>query len=448
MYGFSAFAKTHKKCIFRVEAASVRLRCGVSVRRMPLNTEDCPHGCIRTSINTRFEDVMAAQENGHLKQILGGMLLLGMFGVAVFFLYPGTHSNGGVVLEKDAEDIAAQGRRIIAAMDLDPAGFRGRATLTPDNPVLERIYDRYDTPEANALLRGGVPGYTWKLRLLREDHEEIRPEKGKNGFEEDMVRRMLTGDLLLVFDGHGRLLRLEIQTDDSLAAPALSDADAYAAVRRLLLPVIPPSRIGALATLQAFDDSLAATAGLRLARSVLPRRVDHEIRWSVYDAALADTVDMRAVLAGELLTRFECVPRFTRDYSATDTTGIADIFEAAVYVIFGIVLIVVLIRRLRNYEMGFRNAVFMGIGIALLFGVWMYYELGGQMRSAPELLIPLLIAPLFVGAGFVPLWAVAFPGGTGRAARDRGGLRHAGDRPGHGPPARRHRYLLAAPRRW
>lgn len=349
---------------------------------------------------------MAAEENGHLKQILAGVFLLGVLGATVFLLYPGTHSNGGVVLEKNAEDIAAQGRRIIAAMDLDPAGFHGRATLTPDNPVLERMYGRYETPEANALLRSGVPGYTWKLRLLREDHEGSGPEKGESGYEEDMVRRMLTGDLLLVFDGHGRLLRLEIQTDDSLAAPALSDSDAYAALRRLLLPVIPPSRIGPLAAVQEYDDSLAAGAGLRLARSVLPRRVDHELRWSVYDEALSDTVDMRAVLSGELPTRFECVPRFSREFHAADTTGIADIFEAAVYVIFGIVLIVVLLRRLRNYEMGFRNAVFMGIGIALLFGAWMYYELGGQMRSAPELLIPLLIAPLFVGAGFVPLWAV------------------------------------------
>ncbi|MBR9974843.1 MAG: PP2C family protein-serine/threonine phosphatase [Bacteroidetes bacterium] len=337
-----------------------------------------------------------------LARILAAVIGLGIFGAAVLFLYPSAHGNGGIGLALDADGVRARGAEIVRGLGLDPEGFDLSLSMTNDNAVLERMYARHSGARANALLRERVPGHFWKLRFLRRENEET-DIAAASGDQAEIIRRLITGDVLLHLDGNGRLLRVQIPLKDSSAASP-GDAEAYDTARRLLLAWVPAVYLGPVVRRgQLGDSASAARAGITHRRTEAPERVDHEFRWTVRDEVLADSIDLRVVLRGGTLTDFEAVPRFTRNFKAEQTTEFSDVLEAAYYIVFGIILLVVFFRRIRSYEIGFRTAMVMGAGIALLFGVWLFFEL--ETRSL-EILIPLLIAPLFVGGGFIPVWAV------------------------------------------
>lgn len=338
-----------------------------------------------------------------IARILAGVIGIGILAAAIAVLYPAAHGNGGVGLARDSDGIRTRGAEIVEGLGLDPNGFELSLSLTSDNAVLERMYTRHPGARANVLLRDRVPGHYWKLRFLRRDSGDIEFASGANGDQAEMIRRLTTGDLLLHLDGDGRLLRVEIPLKDSSAA-SLDGTEAFAALRRLLIAWSAEEYLGPIATRETLGDSAAAArSGIAYRRTEAPERIDHEFRWMVYDDALADSIDLRAVLRGGLLTDFEATPRFTRHFNAEQTTTFSDVLEAVFYVVFGVILLVVFFRRIRSYEIGFRSALVMGIAITLLFGVWLYFELGARSL---EILVPLLIAPLFVGGGFVPVWAV------------------------------------------
>lgn len=343
-----------------------------------------------------------------MRHVIASLLLIGISGAFILFFYSGTHTYGGIPLAEDAGGIAARSREIVHALGLEPEQFTDKTAMMSDLALLERVYSRHNGDEANRLLREVVPAYYWKVRLLRAGSGKNLLIGSKAGDEEKILRHFSTGDLMMQFDGNGRLLRIDVPMDDSLAAPALTAAEAYDVIRRLLLPRGDASRLAPIARLDAFADTGATTqGGIHHIASAQPERIDHLFVWTVYDEALGDTVDVRAAVKGNVLARFESIPRFTRTFDSEHGTGIADIFEVAYYAVFGIVLVVVFFRRMRSYEIGFRTAIYMGVTIALLFGAWLFFELNSQMDPTIELLLPLVIAPLFVGGGFVPLWAVS-----------------------------------------
>ncbi len=342
--------------------------------------------------------------------VLLGVAAVAVLAAGIVLLYPSTHSYGGLSLREDAARIAGRSQNLLGVMHLDSVAYHPNTSLHSNPAILERMYSRYGAAKANTLMRGGVPGYFWKVRLLRESPDASGRVNLSTDDEESMVQRLLGGDLQLQFNGSGALLMIDFPIEDSVAAPSLRTSSAYALVRSILIPHADPALLGPLATLAAYPDSASpagATGGIRHQESVQSNRRDHLFSWTVFDSALADTVDVRVVVKGNLLTTFDSAPRFSRTFTAEQTAGIADVFEVVFYVVFSIILLIVGFRRLRAFEIGFRSAISMAVIVGGLFAIWFYFEITKQMESTLVMLIPLLIAPLLVGGVFIPLWAIA-----------------------------------------
>lgn len=342
-----------------------------------------------------------------LTQIMLGVLALLILGTVVVWLAPAFHPTSGIPLNSNDRHIVARSLAVIEVMGLDPGHFRSSAVMTSDNALLARMYDRHGAEAGNRRLRALVPGHFWKVRLLRRDDALDPMRAPAAGDEARMVRRIMAGDISMRFDGYGRLLQLDAPLDDSVAVPSLSPAAAYRIVRRLLVQLAVPQDIAPLAVFASDADSLPADDRvIRVVTTSQQQRIDHHVRWTVYNDDVGDSIDVSATISGDMLARYERIPRFMRTEAGNPTMEIADIFEVVYYAIFGIILLVLFLRRMRSDEIGFRTAAILGTVIAILFGGWMYLELTRQMDPGLELLIPLLITPLFVGGGFVPLWAV------------------------------------------
>jgi hypothetical protein len=67
-------------------------------------------------------------------------------------------------------------------------------------------------------------------------------------------------------------------------------------------------------------------------------------------------------------------------------------------------MIIVAFRRFRSFELGFRLGAIIGIVSALLLGIEIYLTMRGDRGW--EILIPLILGPLFYGGGLVLVWAV------------------------------------------
>jgi sigma-B regulation protein RsbU (phosphoserine phosphatase) len=353
---------------------------------------------------------MESPRNSHpLEAIALGLITITALGTLIISFYPDIHSNGGMSLKQNHASIMRRSRALLSALQLDSVSFRPKISMHQNSALLERMYSNFDAAEANRLFREGVPGYYWKVRLMKEDVEGSSHITLSAGSEAEMVRRILGGDLRFEFNSRGKLIQLDVPMLDSVASPSLSTAEAYQLVRRILITHAEASLLAPLASLGRYEDSTGTAgviAGIRHFVTPQGNRIDHLFSWLVYDASVQDSVTVHVAVKGNVLAHVEYEYRFTRGYSASHSTGITDVFEAVFFVAFCIILLVVGFRRLRAFEIGFRSAIVLGVFVAILFAVWLYFELSFQLDYTLELLFPLLIAPLFVGGAFVLLWAI------------------------------------------
>ncbi len=329
---------------------------------------------------------------------LAGLILL-------FFLFPTVHPYSGMRLTLDADGIRERSQAVLTDLKLDSVNY----TILPKLRQSEGggSAQRQGPPIASEAAADPAAGHRWVVRIFRNEPGSVTSLKISNS-EERVVDRIIKGDIQLQFDTHGKLRSLSLPVPDSVALPSLAPKAAREAVIALVEEHVAQAYMGPLGLTPAELAEFGYTADdtVRWTVDDTPVRRNYSFRWSAYDPSIGDSVDVRAELAGATVTKFSLTPRTPKVESEAGLGFISDILQVLFYAGLSILLIVTGIRRLRAYEIGFRTSFIFGGFTALLFGFWFYMQLRSEAVWEPELLFPLLLAPLMVGGAMVVIWAV------------------------------------------
>ena len=326
--------------------------------------------------------------------------------LAAVMLYPSIHPYGGMSLRNSADDIKTRSLQILTALELDSTGYSVEAQMFSRPEYLERLYARHGMTEGNRLLRENGLGYNWKARLHAQDTSELVIHLGSSSTPTKLQR--LSGEISFRYDAQGKLVRLLIPISDSLHLPSRSAEEALGHARKVLAAHARPAFLGPLLRSNAVTDSGSGYrfSGLGYLHAELPQSDEHTFVWAVYDQQLEDTVDCSVTVSGNIITNFEHAYRST-NAGVVDDTAFAEIVEIVFYAVLGILTLIGGFRRLRAYEIGFRSAIAIGITSAVLMGTWLYIQIMRERMMDIEIILSLIIAPLFVGLGFLLLWAIS-----------------------------------------
>ncbi len=349
-------------------------------------------------------------------QVLILLLVIALSLWMIVVLYPSTHILGSLSLPLDTRDIVQLARELGAEMNIDLTDLSHRVRLKTNRALVRVVQQEQGFSRANEILRDGVVGSYWEvlwskqkpIRILTSGSDE-QPEESRRRAE-----RYLYGDLLFRFDTKGNFFGLRREIGDTVALPSLQPDEARNIGEQFLARYtdfrFAPDSIRLISSAEDTVPERSGISSRTLSRTGekkidLPHRTDYEFSYSALDTVIGKNLEFRIGVAGSIVSIVDIQYTMPAKSSALDIASYYSFFDFLLYTALVITLMVVGIRRFRAYEMGFKNALILGIIVAFASIVSYYFMLVGQ--GDWEILIPIVFIVLFFGGGTLIAWSVA-----------------------------------------
>ena len=321
------------------------------------------------------------------------LFLLGLAGIWV--LFEGTNPLGGVEIGLGSDAIMTRAAQLADSLGLDRTGSIATVSMRPDKQVLSAVYARHGLARGNELLRMTVPGYLWRVNWAKPSEDLVVRGGSSSSSEGEQGMGPPPGLMGMVFDLRGVLIGFNANIADSIPLPSLVADSARLLADAFLSHSAPQIR------------SLADLTFKEEKRFEIPRsgRTDYEYRWEGTDTLLDRRVAASVRVAGTHVVSLSVTEAVPTVPSGKGAGTYFEIGALILVILLVITMIIVAIRRIRAYEIGWRTAIVIGGLGAVLFALDMYYSMGRglDIRAA----VSLMVAPLFLGGFMTLAWAVA-----------------------------------------
>jgi hypothetical protein len=326
-----------------------------------------------------------------LKPLFPFLLLIALAVLLIIWLYPVADPNGGISLDYDSEQVNDRSRDLLDSLRIPHDGLTSLVELKINKQLVRQTQEETGLARSNELLRTTIPGYYWDVRWITPEAMKRESQSSDDRREAERILDMLKGRVSLNLTSAGAILNLERKIPDSLALESMTMPEARIYARTILRQYGAISRI-----VDPGEPSSERTLGM-------PNRSDFEFTWDATCPPLANPVKLKVIVSGNTITKIETDFGIPSDYSKTPFEIGVQITIIVLSAIVIISLVVLAFRRFRSFEIGFRLATVVGI----LSGLWIGIEV---YLSAPqigwEMIVSMVLAPLFVGGALFLLWAV------------------------------------------
>lgn len=316
--------------------------------------------------------------------------------VLINFLYPLFHPLAGINQTISSEDLNAGAERIAERYQFLDNDYVVDSELRVNERLQKEIENKHGIDSSISYFSDKYPVYYWRFNFSRDD--------------EDF--QGIFNNLSLNFDLKGRLLQLNTSVDDSLDLPFLTEIEAKLVARKFVedntdftIREIIPAEYGLTDTLLNFTmDSKNNFKIEKEERIERTTRTDYQFSFRSEESESGKDIKMNISVKGNIISDFRI--EYQEDDDTPGTQGeIVRILAVVCYIILFVLIVVIGIKRLRAYEIGFRSAIILSVLMSLSILVEMVIESGISMN--PEALIGYFIGPLFIGFIFFVVWAVS-----------------------------------------
>ncbi|MFI5252172.1 MAG: PP2C family protein-serine/threonine phosphatase [Bacteroidota bacterium] len=343
------------------------------------------------------------------------VLLLAAVPIAIK-LFPLASFNGSIQLPYDVNAITAIAKSTLDSLSIDVSNLRENSQFKTDKKLLRQVQQENGVERANDLIRNGLPVYYWELSWKKKQQNIF----GVMKTEEDKTKELsnlsafLRGDINIHFTEDGKLLSFEREIPDTLKLPVVDHVEARMIADEFLKRFTPyrlPQKLSPVpGSARSDSNGVSGKSAASIIISPDERRIEQKQRidyeYSIFTAsrALNDSMEIKIRVAGNTISKFSIEYHVPDKYIESDSVTYHELIIALVYIVLAILLIVAAFKRIRAYEIGFRGAWIVGIVVTISSAI-------DVLISTPtllglDLLVPLILGPLFYGGVMVVLWGI------------------------------------------
>ena len=280
-----------------------------------------------------------------------------------------------------------------------------------DKKLVKQVQTKFGVEKSNEILKDYPLAYSWNVIWTKDD----KPIEKKNGA---FVVIDDEKKISMKFDLQGRLIGLTNNILDSNLVKEITEDEALDILKHFIDNYTP---------IKNFDKSNISKTEKNERRTVSYNKTvkrDNEIvsennfqskqydythasiyfAFSYQDSSLGNQINVTAELLGSKITNFSMqIDDPNTEIGSYDI--IPKIANAVISVLIIFFLIFISFKRIRNYEVNFKIYIPIGIFSALALGAEIF--LSSSMDFHWEMLIPLIIGPLFYFIFIIFIWAIS-----------------------------------------
>jgi phosphoserine phosphatase RsbU/P len=331
-----------------------------------------------------------------LKQLVPFFILFPFAVAAIVYFFPNAHPYGGVSLPLDQSAIEGRSLALLSELNISQKELSSDIKLIADRSLLRQTQKDLGIAGSNKAVRDSIPVYQWKIQW-RKDAElnfnfSNRDENAQR--QREKTESLLSADVSMRFDTKGQLLEFNRKFSDTLSIESYTPDNA---------------RRAALGFLHQYSPAgfMADTTKVLSEKTVQQlHRLDYEYNWQTQSHMFGNVCQVQVRIAGNIIASYnvEIVPPAT--VNSDHAESISSIATLILILIGSIFIVFVAVKRIRNFEIGFRQALVLGGAVTTAFGLQLFINIHNT-RNLWEIIIPVLVVPVFVGGAFVLLWAVS-----------------------------------------
>jgi serine phosphatase RsbU (regulator of sigma subunit) len=288
-------------------------------------------------------------------------------------------------------------------------GYRSDIQLRSKEELIYQAHEELGITAGNRLLRESYPAYFWDLIWIKKDIVDIIIEEDESSRDEQIIR-----DISFQFDTQGRLIHFNRNIPDTLNLPVLDKIKARQLAYQFLESYVEFKTVDEAAVLSDFildnqnniiegnEDELEQVQN-RIGDGY--KRTDYNFKWMIHLPQLANNVELKVTVAGNLISKFEIDYNVPQQYQHEENKIALGLSRVLLVILIAIIVIVIAFKKSRAYEISFKIAWKLGVFITLLYGIDVFFTM--SRVQGWELIFTMIIVPLFVGGPFVFAWAVS-----------------------------------------
>lgn len=331
---------------------------------------------------------------GKLKKLLPFLLLIVLSSLVVVQLFPVASPYAGIRLPLDVQTIQQRSRDLLADFGISSEGLTAQAQLKSDQSLFRELEQRYGVTRSNELMQAKVSVQYWDVTWRKSSAIALAMKQEDDPARQgEQVAAIIRGDVFMRLSTGGSLMEFERKIPDSVSLPTITQPEARSLANTFL------HKYAAAGTVVA-DTAQPGSEK----KTEQKKRVDYEFTWSARTPELDNPVNITVSVAGNSVVHLQAKTDIPEEYKKSDVETASQIAIPIVYFLLIIIMTIVAFRRFRSFELGFRLATIIGVISAVFVGLQIYLT----MRSDQgwEMLISLILGPVFYGGGLVVVWAV------------------------------------------
>jgi sigma-B regulation protein RsbU (phosphoserine phosphatase) len=314
---------------------------------------------------------------------------------AALLLVRDYHPLGGLSPAFSADSAKAMAAVVAESLGVGNDGFEVRAEFSQNPELIQQLYLRRGLEDGNRLLRDSIPGYSWRVSWLdRSRIDRVTLGGGSDRERSRRIAKALEGPVEVQYDMRGNLIAFRRAMTDTGHTRWLSPEEAQALAEGIVRRFAPG--MAAQVAARAGTPDIQETRG--------SRGYGYRVAWTAVEPVLGDSVDAVVQLAGREPASLEF------EYRVPEPEGdpgklYRELAYGILILLIALAMIIMAVKRIRAYELGFRLGIGVGVFGALMLSVSAYTQ--SMPLFSFEAAARLLIGPAAFGVALAVLWSVA-----------------------------------------
>ncbi|MBN1301526.1 MAG: PP2C family protein-serine/threonine phosphatase [Melioribacteraceae bacterium] len=326
----------------------------------------------------------------------------------VYFIFPLAHPYYALKNLITEQEISLLSDSLMSELNINTEDLNKYINLYSNSDLLRQTQIESGIENSNKQIQEGMWGYTWRVRYGDMESRIIIEGQDTSKSIPDFL-----DELRVDFDQDGKLIYINLTLKDDAQIKFVRGFEAKKIAEDFVRKHLnyyniefDSIGIGSENNPEAGRVNISSgDAGTQQDnnRSMGRNNTDYKFNFEGVNSFTGNTVKISVSVKGDIINELSIDEKIPDQFKGR--SYFPPIIELIISAVFIIMIIVSAYKRLRAYEIGFRNAIVIGILASLGLMIEILVETQGIFRW--ELIFGLVLGPLFLGFAIIIIWAIS-----------------------------------------